>query len=108
MKLLLIFALFSTQFAQAASSVNAALFTLYTTSVSTSVQVLPANSSRRALIIQNNGSSSIYVKVGSTIASTEGLVVAAGGNYEPVIPPTGSIWMKASTGTQSVTTYEGN
>jgi len=92
----------------ATSSVNNAVYTLTTASVSTSALVLAANSSRRYLLIQNNGSQTVYVKFGSTISGTEGIALAAGGSYEAIIPSSAAVYMKAASGTQSLTVYEGN
>ena len=107
MKILITFILLFAHSALAVNLNNTAV-TLTTASVSSSALALAANANRKYLLIQNNGTSSIYVKFGSTISTTEGITLAAGGNYEPIIPPIGAIYMKASTGTQTVTIYEGN
>mgnify|MGYP003657348207 CR=1 FL=1 len=70
-----------------------------TISVTTSSYVaLAANPGRVYLLIQNNdtGSSTIRVKFNSAITGTEGVVITAGGNYEPMIPPTGSVHVQSS------------
>ncbi len=73
----------------------------------TSTKVLDANPKRNYLLIQNRGTDGIYVKFGSAHSGTEGVVIPAGGNYEPIKPMRDSVYIKASTGTQSVTTLEG-
>lgn len=78
-----------------------------TTNVSSSVQLLAANQVRTYLVIQNSGTDPIIVKIGSTIATTEGVLIAAGGAYEPRLVPKQSVWAKATTGTQAVRVLEG-
>lgn len=91
-----------------ATNLNNTRLSLTTASVTTSSgQVLVANPARKYLLIQNNGSASIYIKFDTTIAGTEGIVIPAGGSYEPIIAPMQAIYMKAVSGTNSVTIYEG-
>lgn len=78
-----------------------------TVSVSVSAQALPANQVRTYLLIQNSGTDPVIVKIGSTIATTEGILIAAGGAYEPRLVPKQSVWLKATTGTQAVRILEG-
>lgn len=72
-----------------------------------SAQFLGDNGSRGYLIIQNKGTDAVFLKVGSTITGSEGLVLGAGASYEFHVTPINSIWMKANSGTQSVTILEG-
>lgn len=79
-----------------------------TVSVTTSsAQFLPANEVRTYLLILNNGSASVILKLGSTISGSESVIIPAGGNYEPRLAPKQSVWMKSSSGTQSVNILEG-
>lgn len=58
-----------------------------------SAQYAPAAFGRRYLLIQNKGTSGIYVAIDSTVASSffNGIFIDAGGNYEPWVIPNGSI-----------------
>lgn len=82
--------------------------TLTTAATSTtSALAVAANSSRAYLIIQNRGGVAVYVKFGSAHSGTEGIELAAGVSYEPYKVPIDSIYLKAASGTPSVTIYEG-
>lgn len=78
-----------------------------TLSVSGSVQALPDNAVRTYLLIQNAGTDTVIVKIGSSISTTEGILIAAGGAYEPRLVPKQSVWLKANSGTQAVRILEG-
>ena len=73
----------------------------------TAAKALDQNLSRGALIIQNNGSDSVFVKVGSTITGSEGIIITAGGNWSPEVIPTDEIWIKSNSGTQALVIVEG-
>ncbi len=76
--------------------------------VSTAKVLLASNKYRSYLLFQNRGTASIYLKLVSTISSTEGIEVVAGGSYEPVIAPKDAIYIKAASGTQAYTVMESN
>lgn len=71
------------------------------TATSTSTKVLNTDALREYLIIQNTGSNSIAVKFGSAQTAGEGVVIAAGGNYEPFDCPTNSVYLEALSGTST-------
>lgn len=74
-----------------------------------SAQVLAQNSLRNYLIIQNTGSTILIVKFGSAISSSnEGMQVAAGGAYEPVLAPASAVYIKALSGSPTYTVIQGN
>lgn len=74
----------------------------------TSTQALPYDKFRRYLLILNRGTDSIYVKVNSVHTGTEGIIIPYGGNWEPVIAPINSIYIKAASGTQDVIVLHGD
>jgi hypothetical protein len=50
----------------------------------------------------------VYLKFGSEHSGTEGIKLVAGAIHEFSVPPIGSIYLKAASGTPIVTIYEGN
>lgn len=71
--------------------------------VSTSaVEVLPANSGRTYLIIQNLGASNIYLNFSGTAVAGEGLMLKPEESYEPYQVPTNSISVIADASTSIV------
>jgi hypothetical protein len=77
------------------------------TATGTSAQAIAADSERKYFLIQNKGSETIYLKFDSAHSGTEGIVIPAGGNYEPVKAPLNSVWLKSSTGSQSYVIFHG-
>lgn len=73
----------------------------------TSTQFLPFNARRAYLLIQNNGSDYVILKIATVQSGTEGIIIAAGGNYEPIKAPQEAIFMMSNSGTQSVLVVEG-
>lgn len=73
----------------------------------TSAAHVSASSSRRYLLIQNKGSTSIYVKFGSAHSASEGIEIIAGGNFESLKPPIDAIYLKSASGTQTVAVLTG-
>lgn len=61
------------------------------------------NGNRRCLIIVNKGTDSIFVKPDSAHSGTEGVLIPAGGNWEPFVVPINALWIKANSGSQTVT-----
>lgn len=77
------------------------------TATVTSTQELTQNNSRMYLLIQNTGSNPVIVKFGSAQTGVEGITVPAGGNYEPIVAPADSVWMRSSASTSAVTIQQG-
>ena len=77
------------------------------TVTTTSTLELAANPSRAFLQVQNNGTTTIYIRLGSVQTGTEGIAVIAGASWTPVIPPSTSLYMVAASATDSVTIVEG-
>lgn len=65
------------------------------------------NFNRNYLLVQNKGSAAVILKFGSQIGTAEGISIAAGGNYEPFVIPTDAIYLRASSGTNTVSITEG-
>lgn len=73
-----------------------------------STKLLDENLHRRYLLIINRGSDSIYVKADSAQSTTEGVVIPAGGNWEPYVVPINGFYFKSASGTQTVSIVSGN
>lgn len=69
----------------------------YVSVTSSSSVVLPQNNLRTYLLIVNSGANAIYVKFGAP-ASTTSIPIPAGGNYEPLQPPSNSVNLICPTG----------
>ena len=67
---------------------------------SESQPVLNANGKRAFLIIQNNGSSDVFINFGNK-ADTNNLKIIAGGNYEPVVIPVNSVYLVSGAGLEN-------
>ena len=76
-------------------------------SVSTSALALPFRHDRSYLLVQNKGTDSVILKLGSVHSASEGIVIVVGGNYEPIRVPKDSVYLKATSGTQTVSIVEG-
>lgn len=72
-----------------------------------STKVLNADNYRKYLLVINRGSSDVYLKIGSEHSSDEGVIISAGGNYEPSSVPVGSIYLKSASGTNTVNIVDG-
>jgi hypothetical protein len=72
-----------------------------------SQQIVPANSGRNYLLIQNKSAGDIYVSFGSGADNFNGIVIASGGFYEPYIVPSSSIHVKAAAASSNVVLVEG-
>lgn len=69
----------------------------------TSTKALDQNAVLNYLLIQNKGTDSIYVKFGSAQTNPgEGVLIPAGGNYEPIHALANSIWLESASGSQPV------
>lgn len=71
-----------------------------------STRVLASNPSRKCLVFQVHGSSTVYIKFGSAHSGTEGISVS-NAFWEPVIIPTGAVYLKSSAGVVTTTVLEG-
>jgi len=60
------------------------------------VEALPADPDRRYLIVHNPGSNPMSVRVGATDAGA--LTLPAGGNWEPLVAPTGAVYLSGTEG----------
>lgn len=89
-------------------SLGNASFALTThTATTTSTEAVPRNTNRRYLLIQNNGGVTIYVRFGSAHSGSEGVWIAAGGNFEPNVVPVDAVYVRSATSTALVSIYEG-
>jgi hypothetical protein len=77
------------------------------TATTTSTLALPTNYVRKYVLIQNKGSTTVYVSFGAASTSTNGVAVVAGGNYEPLQSTTSSIWLMSASSTDNVVIVEG-
>ena len=59
----------------------------------TSLQVLQANRSRNYLLIQNKSASNMWVVFNNAATSFAGVLVEAGGNYEPYVAPYSGVYI---------------
>lgn len=73
----------------------------------TSTQALAYNGARSYLLVQNQGTVSVIVKFMSAQGASEGIVIVAGGNYEPIRVPMDAMYIKSVSGTQTVEIIEG-
>lgn len=75
----------------------------------TSTQVLPINTARNYLLIQNNDANiNIYVKfVSAHTGSQIFILIPAGGNYEPEVVPIDAIFLKSASGAPVATVISG-
>lgn len=84
----------------APTSVGLSNYSTFTVGTSTAYQILPRNTNRAGLIVQNNGAVSIVIKPGSVPANaTDGIVLIAGAIWEPSPPPVDALfgWSASST-----------
>lgn len=72
-----------------------------------SVRILVASSDRKCVVIQNKGSSTVYIKFGSAHSSTEAMQLASGATWEPLVIPVNSVYLKSSAGVVTTTVLEG-
>lgn len=78
------------------------------TATGTSAVAVAANQNRKYLLIQNNGSASVYLKPAVVHSGTEGIVLIAGGVWEPLSVPVDAIYAKSASGSQALVIQEGN
>lgn len=83
---------------------NYSTFTLATT---TTVAILPRDTLRAGLIVQNNGAVSVVIKPGSAPANaTDGIVLTAGQIWEPNPPPVDALYGESASSTAKVVMIE--
>ncbi len=63
--------------------------------------ILSANKNRVSLLIQNNGSTNVFVNFGNP-ATIHDIKIPAGGYYEPLIPPNNSVYLVSNTGNSNL------
>lgn len=108
MRLFFILASLLTSAAAFAGGFSVSINSLVTASVTgTSTMVMPTDPYRNYLLIQNLGTGSVIVKFGSAQIASEGITIIGGGAYEPIKGIFDSVYMKSSTGTQSVVIMSG-
>lgn len=92
-----------------AASPNCKITTQTDVTVTTaSTMALATASTRKCLIIKNQSSGSVlHIKFGSAHSGTEGLTVPAVTIWEPVTPPTGSVYLRSPAGVTTATVIEG-
>lgn len=91
----------------APTSVGLSNFSTFTVGTATAIVILPRNTKRAGLIIQNNGSSSVVVKPGSTPSSaTDGIVLVAGQIWQPLPPPVDALYGKSASSTDTIVMIE--
>lgn len=78
-----------------------------TTATGTSTMVMAPNGKRLYFIIQNTGSVGVIVKLGSVQTAHEGILIAAGGSYEPIQAPTNGVWVESVSSTAAITLVQG-
>ena len=77
------------------------------TATTTSTSIIGQNLSRGYLLIVNKGTQDVFVKARTEHSSTEGVRIIPGGNWEPFVVPVDEMFIKSSSGSQSVSVIEG-
>ncbi len=105
--LLIALVVFGVELAFAAPTYNCKITSQVDRSASgTSTKFLNSNPNRRCLVFQVHGSSTVYIKFNSAHSGTEGISVS-NAFWEPVVIPTGAVYLKSSAGTVVTTVLEG-
>lgn len=89
-----------------AVKLNAHIVPFNTSVTTTSKSVLASNEKRIYLMVQNNGTAVVRISIGSKAGATS-FQIAAGGAYEFLVAPVGSVDLRADSGTQAVAIFEG-
>lgn len=64
----------------------------------TSQQITTANGARSYLLIQATSASALWIGVGATaVADSPSIYIPAGGNWEPLVPPTQALHVLCAT-----------
>ena len=96
------------QMAKQVKAVNNNIFVNSGSSVdTTSQQLLPANGGRNYLLIQNKSAVDVYVSFGGKADVYNGIIIAAGGFYEPYRVPSSSVSAIATAVDSNVVIVEG-
>jgi hypothetical protein len=70
-------------------------------------QIAAANAARRYLIFQNVSDETMWINSGvAAVANQPSLKILAGGNYEPLVPPTGTVSVISATTGKAFTCKE--
>lgn len=77
------------------------------TATVTSTLIVPYNSFRKYLLIQNKGAVDIYAKFKTAQTGVEGIKIVAGGNYEPYLAPKDKLYLETASGTSAYVVVEG-
>lgn len=77
------------------------------TATVTSTLALANDPFRKYFLLQNTGAQSIIVKFGAVQSGTEGIVVVAGGAYEPIMAPTNAVYLRSASSTSTYTIQYG-
>lgn len=72
-----------------------------------SVKMRSETHDRKCLIIQNQGSSVIYIKYDTAHTGTENFQLAGGATFAPIIIPVNAIFIKSAAGSVTTTILEG-
>lgn len=75
------------------------------TITTTAVELLPLNSVRNYLLIQNSGSGKVYLNFSGTATATNGILLEPEDSYEPFVVPTNAVSI-VSDGTSEVVFVE--
>lgn len=91
----------------AQSSQSAINRQLEVTATTTSNLVIGGHVKRNYLLVVNKGTGPVLLKFVSAHTGTEGILVPAGGNYEPMRVPMDSLYIRSVSGSQLVSVTEG-
>lgn len=72
-----------------------------------SLNILARNINRKYLLIQNQGASTVNLKLGSVQSGSEGIALTAGSSYSPNPPIVDAIWAKNGAGVVNLYIIEG-
>lgn len=103
MKILLAIMLFSSQ----VFATTAFYAPVEITATTTSTKVMNTNNLRTYLLIQNKGSIGVYVAFAAQAGATDGVLIAAGGAFEPNLSPINEIWIQSASSTSDVVLVQG-
>lgn len=93
MKFLILFLL---PFAVQAQTYNCRVLTQTQFNATTlSTVAIAENRSRRCLMVQNMGDSTIIVKFGSSHSGNEGVMISSKSTWQPIIIPVNSLYLKS-------------
>lgn len=79
----------------------------FPTATATTTLILNTNVFRGYLLIVNDGTLAVRLKVGYSTAAYDGITIPAGGSYEPINAPTNALYIRTSSGTSALTVVQG-